>query len=226
MSSAEILDRNWAILHEKLVAEMNDSLEFGNQLIDEEMHGLSSLARPIVKAFYAMLVKKDLEDGTLKNINGVMKISRKMIEENIEEDSDQFYAILKEKFPIYAKNDQTSRQCKHDHKNFPTLLENLKLTFEWEIRPTMRMLKVDDPDITGYHSMVVKTFPNAEECKEVLRKQLDYMQYGLKVIQQDMTILNIPTARDFIFRILTKGFARKTDQFMNDIDVIFNSENQ
>ncbi len=224
MISVAHLDRNFNILHEQLVGEMNDSLEFGNQLIDEEMHGISSIGRPIVKAFYASLVRKDLEDGTLKNINGVMKISRQMVENGIDEDSDQFYKILNQKFPIYTKNDQTSRQCRHDHKNFPKLLENLKLTFEWQVRPTLRMLKTEDEDIHNYHELVLKSFSSADECKTILRKQLDYMQYGLKVIQEDMSILNIPTARDFIFRILTKGFARKTEEFMRDIDVIFNSE--
>ena len=49
-----------------------------------------------------------------------MKISRQMVENGIDEDSDQFYKILNQKFPIYTKNDQTSRQCRHDHKNFPS----------------------------------------------------------------------------------------------------------
>ena len=51
MISVAHLDRNFNILHEELVGEMNDSLEFGNQLIDEEMHGIFSKAVQLSKRF-------------------------------------------------------------------------------------------------------------------------------------------------------------------------------
>jgi len=216
-----ILDRNTEILRNNLLKEMKSSLDFGNRLIDEEMNGLSMIARPIVKAFYAALVRKDLEEGTVKTINGTLKIARRMIDENISVESPAFYQLLDEKFPGYLKNDQTSRQCKHSHKNFPRLSENLKKTFEWQVRPLVLMLQVTDPTVSDYPSIVRRAYKNADESKTYLANQMDPMQKGLEIIKEDMSILDIPTARDFIFRILTKGFAQKRIEYMKDIDSFF-----
>lgn len=216
-----ILDRNTEILRNNLLKEMKSSLDFGNRLIDEEMNGLSMIARPIVKAFYAALVRKDLEEGTVKTINGTLKIARRIIEENISVESPEFYKLLEEKFPGYLKNDQTSRQCKHSHKNFPRLSDNLKKTFEWQVRPLVLMLQVTDPNVRDYPSIVRRAYKNADESKTYLANQMDPMQKGLEIIKEDMSILDIPTARDFIFRILTKGFAQKRIEYMKDIDSFF-----
>jgi len=216
-----ILDRNTEILRNNLLKEMKSSLDFGNRLIDEEMNGLSMIARPIVKAFYAALVRKDLEEGTVKTINGTLKIARRIIDENIAVESPEFYKLLEEKFPGYLKNDQTSRQCKHSHKNFPRLSDNLKKTFEWQVRPLVLMLQVTDPTVHDYPSIVRRAYKNPEESKTYLANQMDPMQKGLEIIKEDMSILDIPTARDFIFRILTKGFAQKRIEYMKDIDSFF-----
>jgi hypothetical protein len=48
------------------------------------------------------------------------------------------------------------------------------------------------------------------------------MRYGLKVIKEDLSILDIPTARDLIFRVLLRGFKRKTQDFFDEADEIYN----
>lgn len=219
--SDDCLDRNIEILRQHLFKQMKASLNIGSELIEKEMTGLSILIKPIVKAFYATLVKKDLENGTIKSINGILKMARDMILDGVEEDSEEFQRRLDEKFPAYLKNDQTGRQCKHSHSNFPKLAENLKTSFEWQVRPTMRLLSVNEPNITCYADMCKVAFKTPEVCKEVLMKQISAMDFGLQVIQKDLSILDIPTARDMIFRVLRRGFDRKTADFVNEVDSFF-----
>lgn len=220
MVSTEILERNTAVIRKELEFQTNDSLDVGNRIIDEEMTGVEILLKPIVKAFYS-IIRKDLAKNTLKQVNGTIKIARDMIENNYTPESPEFNQYLESKFPVYLKYDSTGNQCKNSHRNFSKLVENLKHTFEWQVRPLMILLKVDAPDIKVYNDLVHYAFPNAEECKAVLEKQLTHMRIGLQVIEQDLTILDIPVAREFVFNVLKKGFKFKTDQFMKNIDDIY-----
>jgi len=220
MVSQEILDRNVGIIRKELEFQTKDSLDVGNQIIDEEMSGIEIIIKPIVKGFYG-IIRKDLAKNTLKQVNGTLKIARDTIENNWAPDSPEFKKYLEEKFPVYLKYDSTGNQCKKSHRNFPRLLENLKHTFEWQVRPLYVLLQVDTPDAKVYNDLVGKAFTNAAQCKEILEKQLTHMRYGLSVIEEDLSILDIPVAREFVFNVLKKGFKFKTDQFMKNIDDIY-----
>jgi hypothetical protein len=215
------LDRNTGIVREHLVKQMHASLQIGADLIDKEMNGLAFLLKPIVKGFYSILVKKDLEKGTRRSIEGTLRLATEMLAEEINDESDEFNKRLAAEFPNYLKNDQTGRQCKKKHKNFPRLAENLKTTFEWQIRPTMKLLSCAEPGITNYPDLCRAAFPKVDDCKGPLKLQIDAMRYGLKVIKEDLSILDIPTARDLIFRVLLRGFKRKTQDFFDEADEIY-----
>jgi hypothetical protein len=224
MISETLLDRNAEILRKELSTEMRNSLNIGNYYIDQELTGLSMLLRPIVKLFYNTLVKTDLEKGTLITINGIIKMTRQMIMDGVAIDSPEFDKRLEEKFPAYVKNDQTTRQCKTDHPNYQKCVDNLRNTFRWQIIPTYMMMSNEDPAIKDYPSLVISTFKTAEKSKEILRKQIDSMEYGLKIVESDLNIINISTAREVIMRVLRKGFDHKVRDFFNQIDDIYNGK--
>ena len=219
----EVLERNVKIVRKNLFRQMKASLDVGNKLIDEELNGLGMLLRPIVKLFYNTLVRTDLETGTKNLINLTLKTTKDMILNGVELESDEFYQELDRIFPTYLKEDQTTRQCKKNHKNFPYLKENLKRTLKWQMIPMYRLLSVTDENVTDYHSLCMVAFPTKEDCRSLLKNQLDSMNDGLVVIEQDLSILNIATAREVIMRVLRKGFDRKSEDFLSDIDNIYNN---
>jgi hypothetical protein len=223
MISEDILDRNCEILRRELIKEMHNSLNVGNIYIEKELSGASAIIRPVVILFYNTLVKNDLEKGTLITINGIIKMGRQMILDEITEGSEEFYRRMEQKFPIYLKNDQTTKQCRTNHKNYPICVQNLKRTFEWQLRPTMRMMLVEDLDVFDYATLVRAAFKNRETSREVLRKQIDSMDYGLKIVESDLSIINIPTARDLIMRVLRQGFDHKVRDFFNQIDEVYDN---
>jgi hypothetical protein len=204
---------------------MKLSLKVGNDLIDEEMNGLAIIFRPTVKMFYNALVKKDLEAGTINTIDLNLQTTKKMLMNNIKLESEEFYRELDAIFPQYLKEDQTYRQCKREHPNFPFLKENLKNTFKYQMIPLYKLLSVEKEAIANYDELCREAFPTKEECKNILLAQLDSMRRGLKVIQQDLSILDIMTARETIFRVLKKGFDRKAKDFLDEIDEIYKDQN-
>lgn len=71
-----LVDRNGEIVRDHLITKMKESLEIGSRLIDEELNGMAAIFRPIIKSFYSNLVQKDLEHGTIKSINGMIRMSK------------------------------------------------------------------------------------------------------------------------------------------------------
>ena len=216
----ETLDRNTNFVRNHLFRNMDSSLDLGGDLIDEELHGISILARPIVKAFYHNLVRKDLEAGTRKSIDDMLNLGKLMIQNNVKIDSPKFIALMDQYFPAYLVNDQTGRQCRREHPNFGRLRQNLKTTYKAQIISIVKLLKVNKK-VHNYHELCRKAFKTAEECKSDLKMQADAMRCGQKIIGEDLSILNILIARHLIFKILRKGFEQKIAEFNKVIDEIY-----
>ncbi|MCF2141877.1 MAG: hypothetical protein K9W44_17630 [Candidatus Lokiarchaeota archaeon] len=220
-----LVDRNGEIVRDHLITKMKESLEIGSRLIDEELNGMAAIFRPIIKSFYSNLVQKDLEHGTIKSINGMIRMSKKLVMEGIDPNTPEFERRLTQKFPSYLKNDQTGRQCKPYHPNFPQLKAILKNTFRAQICGILPLLKVQIHDISSYNELCRAAFKTEKHCKDILRLQTDSMKEGLNVIKRDLSILNIMTGKELIFRVLQKGFEKKIKDFNKEIEEIFNCEN-
>ncbi|MHA1585029.1 MAG: hypothetical protein ACTSWL_07220, partial [Promethearchaeota archaeon] len=151
---------------------------------------------------------------------GMLKMCRLMILEDIEAESPKFYQRMEQKFPSYLKNDQTWRQCKPNHPNFPRLVENLRNTFIAQLLSIMALLNVEK-ELNDYHALCRNAFKTADSCKKLLKMQTDAMLHGQEIIAEDLSILNIHIARDIIFRVLQKGFRQRIEQFDKDIDKIY-----
>ena len=222
IATFESLEHNCTLLRAHLFRQMHESLSIGAQLIEAEMNGLSMILRPVVSSFYRNVLQKDMERSTRKLVNGMIKFASALIRDDIKPGSDEFRRRLKAKFPGYLKNDQTGRQCKRSHPNFPRLEENLKQTFEAQILGILPILQVEvDMPIKNYPGLCRAAFKNAEECKALLNLQTDAMLRGQAIIKEDLSILNIIAARELIFRVLEKGFAKKIQDFNRGIDNIF-----
>ena len=220
-TSLETISRNSALVKEHLLRQMRESLAVGKRLTGEECTGLTFVLKPIVLNLYSNLVQKDLEKGTIKTINQLLSLSKEMIINGIEMKSEQFYKRLNYKFPIYLKNDQTGRLCKRNHKNFKRLEENLRITFEAQICSIIPLLKIENKEIKNYYQLCRSAFETVEECKTVLKKQTDSMYNAQQIIKKDLSILDIPTARSIIFRILRKGFDIQVRNFDRAIERIY-----
>lgn len=216
-----LVDRNGEIVRDHLISKMKESLDIGSRLIDEELNGMASIFRPIIKSFYSNLVQKDLEYGTIKSINGMIKMAKKIVVNGIEEGSHEFENRIEQAFPSYLKNDQTGRQCKPSHPNFLRLKANLKKTFRAQIHGILPLLKVSDKPISTYPGLCRKAFKTEIECKNILKLQTQAMKEGQEIIKEDLSILNILTGRELIFRVLERGFKLKIADFNRDIEQIY-----
>ncbi len=222
IASCQFLENNCTLLRAHLFRQTHESLSIGAEIIESEMKGLSMLVRPVVSSFYRNVLQRDMERSTRKLVNGMITFAAALIRDDIKVGSDEFHRRLKAKFPGYLKLDQTGRQCKRSHPNFPRLEENLKDTFEAQILGTLPILQANmDEPIKNYPDLCRAAFKNAEECKTSLNLQTDAMLRGQAIIKEDLSILNIVVARDLIFRVLEKGFAQKIEDFNRGIDIIF-----
>ena len=220
-TSLETISRNSELVKEHLLRQMRESLTVGKRLISEELTGLTFVLKPIVLSVYSNLVQKDLEKGTIKTINQLLKLSKNMIVDGVEMRNPEFYHRLNEFFPTYLKTDQTGRLCKRDHMNFKRLEENLKKTFEAQICSIIPLLKIENKEIQNYYQLCRSAFETVEECKSVLKKQTDAMYNAQQIIKKDLSILDIPSARSIIFKILRKGFDIQVRSFERAIDRIY-----
>ncbi|QEE15568.2 hypothetical protein DSAG12_01394 [Promethearchaeum syntrophicum] len=220
-TSLETISRNSDLVKEHLLRQMRESLAVGKRLIGEELTGLTLVLKPIVLSMYSNLVQKDLEKGTIKTINQLLNLSKSMIVDGIELKSEQFYKRLTDNFPIYLKNDQTGRLCKRNHMNFKRLEDNLRKTFEAQICSIIPLLKIDNKEIQNYYQLCRSAFETVEECKSILKKQTDAMYNAQQIIKKDLSILDIPTARSIIFKILRKGFDIQVRNFDKAIERIY-----
>ncbi|MHA1720853.1 MAG: hypothetical protein ACTSWX_02500 [Promethearchaeota archaeon] len=223
-TSLETINRNSELVREHLLRQMRESLTVGKNLIGEELTGFSLVLKPVIYNLYSNLVQKDLEKGTIKTINLLLKISKEMIINGVEMKNDEFYKRLNENFPIYLKFDQTGRLCKRNHKNFKRLEENLRHTFEAQVRSIIHLLKIENKEIQNYYQLCKSAFETAEECKTYLKEQTDSMFVGQQIIKEDLSILDIPTGRSVIFRILRKGFDIQVRNFNIAIDRIYSAD--
>ncbi len=213
--SQTIMQRNEGIIRGHLLEQMENSLDVGAKVLDQELRGASILFKPVVHGVYNTIVRGELKTSTNKIINGLIKMCKQMIEEDVEIGSEEFYSRLEKKFPAYLKVDATGKQCKKSHRNFPTLKKNLKNTFEWQLRGVFPLLQVEEA-VRDYADLCRNAFEK-DELAQTLKKQTDAMKDGIDVIAEDKAILKLPAGKDLFLRVLRKGFEKKVQDFQEEI---------
>ncbi len=217
--SQSIMARNEGLIKNHLMAQIDTSLDVGAEALSEELTGASILLRPMLKGVYDTIVRNELKNSTKKIINGIIKMCKQMVDEDVEDGSEEFNRRLDEKFPAYLKIESTGQQCRKNHRNFPLLKENLRKTFEWQVRPVMKLLQVEK-DAREYADLCRATFCR-DELKQTLEAQTTSMLNGIEIIEQDKSILKLPAGKDLFLRVLRKGFDRKVEDFKFEIDQFY-----
>jgi len=218
----DVIERNYRILEKRMIEQMHISLNYGKSLIDSELDTgvLNVVLKPIVKSFYKYWSDKDAKVGTLEQIRVTLGIAKDLIT-NGDGSKEHFDRIINRKFPIYLENDQTDRQCKKDHRNYKKLKEVTKKCFITQVEESVLFLKVDE-NIKDYSALSRATFKTKEKAYEALKRQLDYNEQGISIVESDDTILSVPVGKKIILTVLRKGFELTKKQLIEELDEIFN----
>ena len=218
----DVIERNYKILEKRMIEQMDISLNFGKSLIDTELDigALNIIVKPIVKSFYKSWSDKDARVGTLEQIRVTLDTAKELII-NGDGSKEQFDRIISRKFPIYLENDQTDKQCKKNHRNYKKLEEVTKKCFITQVEESMLFLKVDQ-DVNNYRELSRATFKTQEKAYQALKRQLDYNEQGISIVESDDSILKVPMGKNIITKILRKGFELTKEKLLEELDEIFN----
>ena len=222
MVNWELFKRNENLIKNRLELQVELGLDKGKACIDKELNGLFNiLIKPVVKTFYEQVVRKTMAEGSRKQIEVTLAAAVEVVtnQKTIE-------AVVEKYFEKYISGDQTSRQLKKRHKNFSWVMENTKKIFKAQIEPLTELLRCEyehnlsGEKITTYDDLAVATFKDREIARKALTNSLHLMNDGLKKIEQDPSILDIPVGRNILLKVLRSGFQETWADLETDIDVL------
>ena len=211
------VERNYKIIQERMIQQMENSLELGKKLIDTEldMGILNFLIRPLVRTFYDYWAQNDARTGTLKQIKITLDSGKNLI---LKGNSDEYFnKIVEENFPKYFKADQTSLQCNKKHKNYDKLKQVTKQTFINYLKELRLLLNVKE-EVNDYGDLCRVVFKNKEVAKDNLSKQIEYTDKAISIIEEDPSILSIAVGKNLIIKALRKGFEQTKRDFREAIE--------
>jgi len=216
-----ILERNYEIVEEKMISTTDLSLNYGREIIETELDAgaFNFVVKPIIKAFYKHWSDNDARVGTLKQIKIALD-SAKMLVENGEIIKEKFEEVINKNFPSYLENDQTDKQCKKDHKDYEKLKEITKKSFISQVEECVLFLNIKE-DVKNYNELSRAAFKTKEKAYEALKRQLDYNEDGIAIVEQDDSILNVPVGKNIIVSVLRKGFLLTKKNLIEELDLIF-----
>jgi len=128
-----------------------------------------------------------------------------------------FNNIVEEYFPKYLKGDQVTYQCSKHHKNYEMLKENAKETFINYLEEVKTFLGVEE-EVSEYGELAKVAFKTKEIATSNLMKQLEFTEKGIKIIEEDPSILSLPAGKKIIIKALRKGFEETKKEFLEAID--------
>jgi len=214
--------RNYKIVEEKMISQTDLSLSYGRKLIDTELDAgaFNFVVKPIVKTFYKYWSDNNARVGTLKQIKIALN-SAKTLVENGEITKERFDEVINKNFPEYLENDQTDKQCKKNHKHYKKLKDITKKSFISQVEECILFLNIKE-DVKNYDELSRAAFKTKEKAYEALKRQLDYNDDGIAIVEQDDSILNVPTGKNIIISVLRKGFEMTKEKLIEELDFIFN----
>ena len=200
-----------------MIQQMEESLQKGRKLIDTELDTgiLNFIVRPIVKAFYDFWAAHDARKGTLKQIDITLEAGKQLVINGSSDES--FSSIVEEFFPKYLKGDQVTYQCNKNHKNYEKLKTISKNTFINYLEKLKTFLSIKE-DVNDYGELVRVAFKTKEVATKNLMKQLEFTDQGITIIEEDPSILSVPTGKKIIIKALRKGFVETKKEFLKAIE--------
>jgi len=218
------IERNYRIIEGRMKEQMEESLAFGKKLIEKELDvGLFNfIVKPVIKTFYDYWSENDARQGTLQQIKVALDCGKILL--NNGATKENFEKLIEDYFPKYLEGDQTSRQCKKNHKNYTKLVEITKDTFISQIQELVFFLQVQK-DVKNYEELTVAAMKSKETAHDALMRQMNYNDEAIKIVEKDPSILKIPTGRNIILKILRKGFDETKKELLQNIEDWFNKIN-
>ena len=200
-----------------MIEQMESSIRLGRLLIDTELDTgiLNFVVRPIVKTFYDYWSKHDARSGTLKQIQITLETAKEAIVNGATEDSINLF--MEKTFPSYLQGDQVFRQSSKSHKNYKKLKEIAKKTYLSYLKQVILLLDVKN-NVQDYADLCLHAFTSKEETTKILTKQLEYTDESIRIVEEDLTILNITIGRKIIIKALRNGFELKKKEFIDGIN--------
>ncbi len=199
---------------------MEEALEYGRILIEKESDAglLDFIVKPILKTFYKYWSENDARVGTLQQIKVTLDTAKFLLSNG--EINEKFDKVIEESFPAYLKGDQTFRQCKKNHKNFTKLKELTRECYISQIQEALLFLNAKE-DVKTYDDLVRAVFKTRENAYKALKRQLDYNEDGIVVVEMDQSILKVPAGKNLIVKVLRKGFEKTKDELIRRLDKTF-----
>lgn len=218
----DLIERNYKILEERMIKQTDVSLNFGKSIIESELDTgiLNVLVKPIIKSFYKYWSDKDARVGTLEQIRITLNSAKEFITSG-DGSKEQFDMIINKNFTIYLENDQTNRGCKKKHRNYKRLREVTKKCFITQVEEGVLLLKVDE-DIQNYNDLSRATYETKEKAYFALKRQLDFKEEGIAIVEQDDSILNVPIGKNIMLMVLRQAFELTKAKLIEELDKIFN----
>jgi hypothetical protein len=100
-------------------------------------------------------------------------------------------------------------------------VDNTRKTFEAQLKPMLETISYTGNDVENYDELTVRTFKTVESAKTALSEQIHFMEQGLKKIEEDPGILNIPVGKKLILSVLKRGLRDTKKELLGDVDKIF-----
>ncbi len=217
MMAMDYIERNYHLVQERMIEQMEESLKLGRELIDTELDAgwLNFVVKPILKAFYDYWTQHEARVGTLKQIEITLESGKELLLNGNSEEG--LLRIVDKNFPIYLKYDQTTYQCDKKHKNYVELESITKKTFINYVRKVVAFLQVEE-EVNDYGDLCRSAFKNKDYAKETLMKQLEYTDKSISLIEKDPSILSVPVGKRIIIKALRKGFEQTRKDFIKSIN--------
>jgi len=220
----DLVDRNIAYLKEHLERHLKLLLSNAVKLIDNAFSGLLAVFRVPAKVFFYAFVRNDIKRNAITSINFVLDLTKRLVMEGVEAESDKFYDIVEEEFPKWLSNDHILQHCRKVHKNYERTKGYSKIAFEWQVIPLMKFISITDSGVKHYPDLCRATFEDPLICQHDLDKQLDAIKEGLEVAGEDVSIFKVPFFKRTFHTQLSKLFDTMMDDMHEDIKLIYNHE--
>ncbi len=206
-----------------MIQQMEESLKLGRKLIDTELDAgvLNFIVRPVVKTFYDYWAQHDARKGTLKQIDITLEAGKQLLLNGNSEES--FNRIIEENFPRYLKGDQVTYQCSKSHKNYGLLKENARETFINYLKEVKAFLSVEE-EVNDYYDLARSAFKSKEIAIKNLKKQLEFTERGISLIEDDPSLLSLIAGKKIIIKALRKGFEETKKDFFKGIDETYDQQ--
>ena len=217
MMAMDYVERNYQLVQERMIEQMEDSLKLGRKLIDTELDAgwFNFVVKPIIKAFYDYWTQNEAKVGTLKQIEIALESGKELLLNGNSEEG--LKSIIKKNFPTFIKYDQTTFQCDKKHQNYSQLEEITKETFINYIKKVVVFLQVEE-EVRDYGDLCRIAYKTKDSAKENLMKQMEYTDKSISLIEKDPSILSVPVGKKIIIKTLRKGFEETKKEFIKAIN--------